>query len=391
MKTKNIPNIEIEQIIKNFSNVLSIPQYDNFKIMINGKLISSGGSILKCSNYGSKDQSSINRFMNSKAVDDSKLLMNHFEIINNHLPEDQTKSLILDDTLAHHFFSKKIDGVGNYHDHLQGGYSKGHNVVVSGIHCQNLLFPLQSELYLKKSDVSDPSNFKDKIQIAKEMILTTKEKFSYENVLIDSWYSATELLKLISENEKNFFTVLKSNRKVTIGKRNKSVKEQSKRLFPRDFKMEKINNKKYFCATREGYLKGVGKIKIVFTYPYDEFENKLSEPNYIVSNNINLSAKEILETYSLRWPIEVFNRDVKQNLGFEKSIIRKLTGIKRHFLITNIVQTIIVIKKLYENKTTTSGKMQIKAKSEIIKNIMLKEIYSLEGIEDCALRIASMI
>mgnify|MGYP004636359113 CR=1 FL=1 len=51
----------------------------------------------------------------------------------------------------------------------------------------------------------------------------------------------------------------------------------------------------------------------------------------------DLSTQEILEMYAKRWSIEVFFRNCKQKLAFDKCQLRKQRGIERMWLILSLV------------------------------------------------------
>lgn len=377
MKPKKPLNIGLKVLLKNFHNSLSKPQRIHFETMVSGMILSSKKSILKYSNFSSKNQSSLNRFMKSKSVDNSKILSNHFKNINQYLDDKKDSYLIMDDNISHHKHAKKIEGVGLHHDHLQNGFSLGHSVVTSGILNGKIFFPLESNLYIKKSDIRDVSDFKSKIEMAEEMIISYVKKFSLKAVLIDSWYSAKSILKKILNNKLDFFTMLKSNRKVTFNKRKKQVNEHFEDLKEEDFEEIFVNKKLHKIASKKVYFKGVGKIRVLFSQQFDEKKEEFGQVHYLTTNNLTISPKEILETYSSRWPIEVNNRDVKQNLGFEKSIVRNLIAIKRHFLLCNITQTFVSITKRLRSKKSSSGKVQNLLKIDLIQESIGK--YGLHG------------
>ena len=129
-----------------------------------------------------------------------------------------------------------------------------------------------------------------------------------------------------------------------------------------------------------GYLSNVGKVKILFTKFYDPKTKKATETHYLCTNNLDLTIEEILVKYKDRWPIETFYKDSKQNLGFEKSIIRNVIGIKRNFLIQLIAHNLLVFSK---EKLVSCGETQTKLKYSYIENVL--ENYGLKkhNLEDC--------
>ena len=56
-----------------------------------------------------------------------------------------------------------------------------------------------------------------------------------------------------------------------------------------------------------------------------------------ISTNAGLTTQEILDLYTRRWPIEVFIRQSKDKLAFDKYQIRSQTGIRRYWLIMSLI------------------------------------------------------
>ena len=56
-----------------------------------------------------------------------------------------------------------------------------------------------------------------------------------------------------------------------------------------------------------------------------------------LSTNVGLSTQEILDTYTKRWPIELFFRQSKSKLALDKYQIRSRQGIQRYWLLMSLV------------------------------------------------------
>jgi hypothetical protein len=370
---------EIENYVKTFRKVLTKPQIQNFEHIIKSILFKNKKSINSYSKSINKDQSSLNRFMKTKSVDDFKIYEILKNIIESKLNSNLEKDLIIDDTLKRHKYSKHIYGLSSHHDHLNGGYSKSHNLVTGGIYQQNKFYPTNCKLYQRQVDVCESSSFKTKIDMAQEILDEWIDKV--QNVMIDSWYSSQDILKFIVKKKKYFFTMLKRDR---LFKSNKKIKRQlqefEKYLAPRKFEIITIGNQTFAVQEIIGYLPKVGKVKILFSKFYDK-KTKLSKKlNYLCTNNINLSIEEILVKYKDRWPIETFYKDIKQNLGFEKCIIRNEIGIKRHFLLSFIAYSLLIFSK---KKFESCGLIQENLKSNFIKHTLQDFGLSKQNLERC--------
>lgn len=380
MKTENPLIIEVNNLLKRFATTLSKPQFVHFEQIIKGTLFSERKSINSYSKSSIKNQSSLCRFMNSKAVDENKLSQILNDLINEKLDSNKEKDLVIDDTLSRHKYGKHISGLGWHNDHLNGGSSLSHSIVSCGIKQDEYFYPTKFELYQKQADVREASAFKTKIEIAQAWLDECIDKV--DNLLIDSWYSEQNILKTVIKNKKSFFTMLKCDR---LFKFNRKVKRQLQEhnknyVDPRKYKQIFVNNQWHLVQEFEGHLPKVGKVKILFTKFYDPVTKKSKDTHYLCTNNLNLSIEQILEKYKDRWPIETFYRDSKQNLGFENCIIRNEIGIKKHFLFKFITHNLLVFLK---KKQASCGETQLELKYSYIENVLLNYGIKKHNLEAC--------
>jgi hypothetical protein len=379
MNTENPLIDEVETYIKNFAKVFSKPQLVHFEQIIKGILFTKLKSTNSYSKSSKKHQTSLSRFMNSKAVRQDEIQkFLHKEILSK-IDKSKEVDFIFDDTIKHHKYAEHIYGLGTHHDHLQNGYSKGHSLVTGGIKQGDYFYPTNCELYQRKEEIRDLSSFKTKIEIDQEMLDQFLDKV--DNVLMDSWYSKAEILSRISKEGKTFFTMLKKNRNVKFNRKIKrQLQEQKKYIHNREYKQIFVNNQHHLVCEKIAILPDVGKVKILFTKFYNPITKIAKEVHYLCTNNLNLSAKEILLKYKDRWPIETFHRDIKQNFGFEKCIIRNQIGIKRHFLMQFIAHNILVFSK---RKPISYGKTQLELKYSYIENVLQNYGIKDHNLEAC--------
>ncbi len=373
MNSENPLINEVNNHIKTFAKVFSKPQFAHFEQIIKGIQFSSKKSINSYSKSSNKSQSSLCRFMLSKAINDNEIYNLMKNQIQNNIDFSKKIDFVFDDTIKHHKFAKQIYGLGNHHDHLNNGYSNGQNLVTCGLYQNSKFYPTNCELYQKQADVCESSAFKTKIEIAQAMLEEWIDRV--DNVLMDSWYSSQNILKFISQRNKFFFTMLKKDRLFKSNRKTKrQLQEFKKYLDPKKYEIITIGNQTFAVQEMVGYLPKVGKVKILFSKFYNKKTKLSKELHYLCTNNLDLSIEEILIKYQDRWPIETFYRDMKQNLGFEKNIIRKKIGTKRHFLMSLIAHNILVFSK---KKIESCGQVQNELKYSYIENVLQE--YGLEG------------
>lgn len=200
---------------------------------------------------------------------------------------------IVDDTIASHAKPSSqalhpIEAAYFHQSHLKGCQDYGHQVVSVMLSCNGIILNYTVILYDKS---------RSKIQIVQEIAkeLPIAPVISY--FLCDSWYTSAKVMD--SFIQKGFYTIgaLKTNRII------------------------------YPCGIRQ---------------KASEFALHLrrSDPKALrifLSTNVGMSTQEILDTYTKRWPIELFFRQSKSKLALDKYQIRSKQGIQRYWLIMSLV------------------------------------------------------
>ncbi len=85
-------------------------------------------------------------------------------------------------------------------------------------------------------------------------------------------------------------------------------------------------------------LPGLGKVRLVIS-----FENADLTGDYavLVTNRVDWSAKHIIATYMLRWPIETFYQDGKEHLGLDEYRMRTAEAIQKHWCLVFVAYSLL--------------------------------------------------
>nr|WP_323740469.1 transposase [Halegenticoccus tardaugens] len=67
-------------------------------------------------------------------------------------------------------------------------------------------------------------------------------------------------------------------------------------------------------------------MKLLITTKESSEENEEPNVKYIMSNEIGAPANHLITLYAMRWRVETFFRDIKQNLGFGGCELRHTAG-----------------------------------------------------------------
>lgn len=76
-----------------------------------------------------------------------------------------------------------------------------------------------------------------------------------------------------------------------------------------------------------GYLRYVGKVHLVCSERKNRPEGRRK---YLACSDLRVTARQIVLGYRLRWAVELFHKDVKQNLGFEDVATHGFDSVKAH-------------------------------------------------------------
>jgi hypothetical protein len=320
-----------------------------------------------------------------------------------------TSSLLLDDTLCEHVGSL-FEYIDRHYNHSQGTYPLAHNLVTSHYLSGAVRFPVDFQLYRRYEDVTDwerfvaqyfpeqliPKNaqaraklhrqldprlmedpefarlhqlFWTKIEIARVLVNQAIERgLTFQTVLFDSWYLSAEFVAHLAANQKDWVSLLKTNRNLEAdsirlrdaqGQRIEFTAPHLKvedlvRLIPKSaFHPIELDNHTYWCFTLCVRIPGLGKVRLVMSFETSDFSGTYA---VFVTNRTDWTAKQILKQYLQRWPIETFYWDGKQYLGLDEYRMRTAEAIQAHWYLLFVAYSILHLGCLPPPPTTGQSK-----------------------------------
>lgn len=313
--------------IKEVINILSFAKkaftkggFRHVQIYITGLISQSKKTVNKIAKAAKSKKSSLNRILAEAKFEKEVLEQRYFKKIK-YLFKNKVTSLLIDDTLVERN-GKHIELTQKHHDHNSGEYINGHQFFTAIIHTKFLQLPLFPELYSPKSD--------SKIEMAKNLVdKLNNNKIKIDNVLFDSWYSDKKLIKKCKSIGAKVICCIKSNRILKIGNswKYKKLSFISDRLIGQKTRNCYVNDKVYLVWESIVHLQKLPRIKLIIS---KDTAKKNSKNFHLISTNSSDTPEEIISTYKIRWNIETFHQDMKQNLGFGKAFFRRESGIVRH-------------------------------------------------------------
>lgn len=368
---KSIKNINsIQELIYKGNLTLSDAQQKHLDNFIGGIIVDSRASISRISKFsGDKNHSNLNRFFTKDWWDEEEFNNQRLiEFIN----ENEIYVLLSDDS-DNVKRGKKMKGVGLFKRHEGDGFETAHCKVITGLSNQKgEFFPLFTTIYLKKEDAEkEGTPFRTKTEIVRDHNNKARAmKIDFYNHIYDSAYFCKHLIEH-SENKEYIVSILSGRNNIIIDNKKWKSVDFKKNIDKRKMlvfktKKRKIRHLEYYAELTSGK-----KVKLIAF-----IDQESSKIKFLVSTNLEWSAKRIFQEYSKRQSIEVYFRDCKQELNWGKCSFREL---KPQAKWDNLVMFAYTILKRFL-KTKEAIKRKIKtignATDYIRENTQLKPLFA---------------
>lgn len=204
-----------------------------------------------------------------------------------------------------------------------------------------------------------------------------KQESGHKNIyVLDRGFQSTRTMKDFDQDQITFICRAKENRK-HIEVESLIMKGQELNLgqttLVKDSKVQlytgvPIKNKKGNVHYREELVENPFRLIVI------EDNDNTEKQFWFITNDFELSAKEIAEAYRRRWDIEVFFRFIKQELNVSHLISLNKNGIEVVLYMTLIVAMLILIYKKANNLgyKTAKRRFKMEIRDLVISLIVLK-------------------
>lgn len=261
----------------------------------------------------------------------------------NELGSRSQRAFVVDDTSKARA-GRKVEGTSCYYDHTEGRMRKGHQVLQLGLAAEKGFLPVEAQIVMgEKCAVDKPKDkpFNDqrssaardmrrareqtKHQLFRDMLRRAlRAGFSAAYVLADAWFGCKEnILCALDTQLVGIFQMKRGNlayryqgRSYTAGQLYAKVQ---RRLKPKNrharYKTASLTVSLNLEVDERQPERWV-EVRLVFSAPV----RASSTDTWVVflCTDLTLSDAKILEVYALRWSVEVYFKEIKQNLGFLK-------------------------------------------------------------------------
>lgn len=347
-------------LLKDYGNYLSKPQFNHFCNYIEALSVCEKPTINRFSNLYLTDRSSMNRFLTESPWTVSKLKpIFQKQVLNG---TDQNAFLLLDDTISHRPYAKKVEKANYHYDHTNNKQSLGYCLLTSTICSGKNILPYDMVPYYRQVDCN-PEEFKTKNTLASKIIESTKDSAKIKTVIFDTWFSNDQVIGACKNAHKNYITQIKSNRNVTLSNHKRSVKAHSKHI--EEWNELDVGKDKFRYFATSAFISKIGSVQLIFSEMFIKKTKKWSSTNYIISNQLDVDSEQIILDYLTRWGIECFHREAKQNTGLEGYFLRNNRGIEKYLFLVMLSYTFLLLKSL-NCETRTIGELCEDEKVDVI-------------------------
>ena len=237
--------------------------------------------------------------------------------------------LYFDDSIEAKPYSDESELICWHFDHTVNRSVKGVNFLSALAQVGDMRIPCAVEFVRKNKFETDSKSGKrkrvsekTKNELFGEMISGCSERFRFDYVLADSWYSSVENMALVKSLGIDFIMALKCNRKVALSAEAKKEKDyisieslqpgqQAVEIWVEDLNFPLLLTKQVFKNEDDT----VGEL-------------------YLACSDLSLSYDQINTHYKKRWGVEEFHKSVKSNVAFAKSPTKIIKTQTNHFVLS---------------------------------------------------------
>jgi hypothetical protein len=341
----------IEGLLERFRPCFTKPQFRNFSTYTLGLIACEGKRNVENINrhfMEARDQSTLNRFITASPWSLPLLEAQRLALAREGLPVRQgsTGYLLIDDTInektGHH-----MEEAGYHYDSSQGKPVWGHSLVTTHYVNGGAEYPVRLGLYLKKETcLREGRPFKTKIQLAVDQIEAfTPPPGTRTVVAFDSWYFCRQIVEAVRGRAWDWVTQAEANRIVTIKGQRMNVTGLAEGLPEKWFRKVKVRGEDFHLYGLVAWMPKVGDVKLVVSREEDGF-------HFYVTSRLDWTDRRVLEAYKVRQAIDVFYRDVKQNLGLEEYQVRRGRGAITHWHLVFTAYTLLTLLRQSVRRTS---------------------------------------
>ena len=273
--------------------------------------------------------------------------------------------LSFDDSIEEKYYSNESELICWHYDHTFKRSVKGVNFLTALVETRGMRLPCAVEFVKKDGWEQDANTGKmkrkssrTKNELFREMIRGCHDRFFFDYVVADSWYSSVENFRMLKEELNTKFVIaLKSNRKVAQSKADKASRNYIS-----------IESLQPGQQAVEVWLEELDFPLLLVKQVFKNEDDTVGEL-YLACSDLSLSYEQITTIYKRRWGVEEYHKSIKSNTGFAKSPTHTIRTQCNHFMLSILAY----VKLEWLRQRTNKGHFSMKAK---IYQAALKAAYA---------------
>lgn len=311
-----LPNHET---IINFFNSCRLPLYFSKPVLQHIKefIVASTakgyrGKVVDIAEWSSCHRTSIGHFLSHGMWEESYIQRivkkKSLQFVNKHSQQTQKPIFVIhDDTVCEKTMPSSqaenpIEETSFHHSHLKGKTVLGHQMQATMVKCGE--YTLIHDIW--RYDQEGHKGY----------------------ALFDSWYTCPKLINTYAAKGYQVIGALKTNRILYPQGIRTSLKTFATYVAKNDVHLVTVNGSNYWVYRYEGALNDIENVVVLFCWPQNAFQ-KPKALHAFLCTDVSLDTQTILDYYSQRWPIEIFFRQTKGNLGLSSYQVRSIQAIER--------------------------------------------------------------
>ncbi len=312
----------------------------------------------------------------AKGEYDSKYLWQYVKPYVREIMRSEELSLLsFDDSIQEKRYTDESELICWHHDHCINRSVKGVNFLTAFLETGGMRLPCSVEFVRKDQWETDEKTgkpkrvaSKTKNEMFREMVQECSNRFRFDYVLADSWYSSAENMQMVKGTLRtDFIMALKSNRLVALSKAAKEANDYVG-----------IESLQLGQQTVEVWLKGLDFPLLLTRQVFKDGDHTVGEL-YLACSDLGLSYEQITTIYKKRWGVEEYHKSVKSNAGFANSPTKTSKTQTNHFMLSIIAYVKLEWARQKTGMNHFAMKTKILAEARKVAFESLEKLYKAEA------------
>ena len=262
--------------------------------------------------------------------------------------------LAIDDTACPKPHAQKTEGAQVQYCGCLGKEENANVAVASCFVSNTKHFPVDFKSYLPIT-TPNPKNFKSKLDLAKELIDdAVNKKIPFSSVVVDSWYTSTDLIEFTASKNLTLVAEVKINRSIFFTHpqtkqwrylTGDKIIPLIKEFYPHKLKATAIpqaggTDKNVLYYAFKSKLRDCStEVQVIFIF--DKWSGTDDKNAHIlITTDLTMSVRSAILTYLLRWGIEESFRELKDTFCFDQYQVRHQEQIQKHWIMSFLAWTL---------------------------------------------------